>query len=233
MQSQYDGSDVPPTATGLTPEAVAGMIQQSLQAQAAQFENVISGLRAQLEEFKDLSGQSSRQKKSTSNTTPDTSSNRDRLRSSSSQNPFTTPSPAVKAPRKSKTPVPSNKPPAASSERKRHPLQMTSRQIHKDYQTTKLTLVLLTFDELQDALYFHIKVLWGLFKANDVPPIVDPELLKEFYTRFSSAEEVESVVADPSSADLVAQNDIRTLRDLRTGNNRTKMGRGMANLDQI
>ncbi|EGF97783.1 uncharacterized protein MELLADRAFT_118649 [Melampsora larici-populina 98AG31] len=201
----------------LTTTALTALINDSLQQQAAQFETIVSGLQDQLKDLKGLGETPKRSEKSTSKQTPETSSKRDRLNcSSASTNSYSTPTPASKAPRKSKTPVKSPDPPAPSP-RRRHPLQLWSTEIDKDFKSTK------------DALFVHIKVLWGLLKANDVPAPPDPNLLKEFYARFSSVDQVESVIADPRSVDLVAQNDIVTLKALRSGG---KVGRGMAHLDQ-
>ncbi|EGG01262.1 uncharacterized protein MELLADRAFT_92532 [Melampsora larici-populina 98AG31] len=200
---------------------ISALIADSLKQQAAQFEAIIAGLRDQ---FKDLGGSSSRSKStpkaSTQNVTPDTSSKRDRLsQSTSSQNPYSTPtSSSKKAPRKSKTPVPMPSKPVTPPVRRRHALQLLSGEMPSDFKSTK------------EALFVHIKVMWGLFKANDVPSPVEPSLLKEFYARFSKPEQIEAVLVDPASVDLVAQNDILTLRSLRSGSG--KIGRGMANLDQ-
>ncbi|KAH9823543.1 hypothetical protein DFH28DRAFT_880651 [Melampsora americana] len=151
----------------LTPEAVTRLIENSLRQQADQFDAIIGDLRTQLSEFKDLS---SRKKKPHADATPDTSTGRNRLKPSPSQNPYTTPSPPARAPRKLNTPVPSNRPPPVSAARRRHLLQLQMRDLPNDFKSTK------------EALFFHIKVLWGLFKANDVPVAVDAALLKEFYT---------------------------------------------------
>ncbi|EGF99692.1 uncharacterized protein MELLADRAFT_112445 [Melampsora larici-populina 98AG31] len=91
--------------------------------------------------------------------------------------------------------------------RRRHPLQLFADKLPYDYKSTK------------EALLVHIKVLWGLFKANDVPAPVN-------------AKQVKAVVDDPHSANTVAQNNILTLKSLRSGVG-GKVGCGMANLDKI
>ncbi|EGG03570.1 uncharacterized protein MELLADRAFT_89943 [Melampsora larici-populina 98AG31] len=200
--------------------AISALIADSLKQQAAQFETIISGLRDQ---FKELGGSSSRRKStpndSTKNT-PDTSSKQDRLKQPLPSSAYSTPtSSAKKGPRKSKTPVPKPAKPVTPPVRRRHPLQLLSTDFPNDFKTTK------------DALFLHIKIMWGLFKANDVPAPIDPSLLKAFYARFSKTEQIEAALLDPASADVVAQNNILTLKSLRGGDG--KIGRGMANLDEM
>lgn len=59
--------------------------------------------------------------------------------------------------------------------------------------------------------------MWGLHRSNDVPPTPNVHVLKEFYARFSTAEQVEWVVNDPASRELIAQDSIMSLKELRTG----------------
>ncbi|EGG03672.1 uncharacterized protein MELLADRAFT_90027 [Melampsora larici-populina 98AG31] len=225
MEAEDEIQNTQDASAPVTNAAVAALVSDSLKQQAAQFEAIINGLRTQLNDFKDLGNQSGRKqnatpKSATPKSTPDTSSTRNRMKPtpSSSRNSYSTPTPSSKAPRKSKTPSTPNEAPAPSPSRKRHPLQLIGSETPADYKTTR------------DALYIHIKMLWGLFKAHDVPPPPDPSLLKELYARFSSAEQVEAAITDPHSCDLVAQNDILTLRSLKAGGG--KIGRGMANLDE-
>lgn len=74
-------------------------------------------------------------------------------------------------------------------------------------------------------------MLWGLFEQNSVPPKVDPALSKEFQNQFSSVPDLEAAVSDPSAPDLIAQEDIISLRQGRSG--RFKLGRGLANIDEM
>ncbi|KAG0139816.1 hypothetical protein CROQUDRAFT_101016 [Cronartium quercuum f. sp. fusiforme G11] len=114
----------------------------------------------------------------------------------------------------------SNSPTAASNAtRKCHPLQVMVIDTPKDFKSCK------------EVLYVHIKMMWGLYKPSDVPPTTDAALLKEFYTQFNSAEEVESVVNNPSSTDLIAQESIMSLKELRTGGQ--KIARGLGHIDEI
>ncbi|KAG0139792.1 hypothetical protein CROQUDRAFT_101045, partial [Cronartium quercuum f. sp. fusiforme G11] len=102
---------------------------------------------------------------------------------------------------------------------KRHPLQVMVVDTPKDFKSCK------------DVLYVHIKMMWGLYKPSDVPPTTDAALLKEFYTQFNSAEEVESVVNNPSSTDLIAQESIMSLKELHTGSQ--KIACGLGHIDEI
>ncbi|KAG0139863.1 hypothetical protein CROQUDRAFT_665927, partial [Cronartium quercuum f. sp. fusiforme G11] len=90
MQSQ---SHIPTMPSELTPASVAALISNSLRQQADQFAAIISDLQTQLNEFKDLS---SHKKKLDLNDTPDTSSKRNCMKPSPSQNAYTTPLPAGK-----------------------------------------------------------------------------------------------------------------------------------------
>lgn len=87
-----------------------------------------------------------------------------------------------------------------SALRKRHPAQMKLDEFPKSFHCVK------------EVLFLHIKMLWGLFQQNLVPPRVDPELLKEFHNKFKEVDQVEKVLSDPNLHDhLVAQSDIVTL----------------------
>lgn len=72
--------------------------------------------------------------------------------------------------------------------------------------------------------------MWGLFKPDDVPPPPDEDLLKEFYSRFSDAEAIDACIDNAASPDVIAQNDILTLRSASAGGQ--KLGRSMGRLDE-
>ncbi|EGG06972.1 uncharacterized protein MELLADRAFT_86185 [Melampsora larici-populina 98AG31] len=166
-----------------------------------------------------------------------TSAKKDKNRqSSSSTNPYTTPSTSRTAPRQStsatktskSTPKSTSKSTPKSNQktkkspeapRKRHVLQVFSSELASDFKSTK------------EALYIHIKMMWGLFKKNDVPPPPNPALLKEFYLRFSNSDEIDHAIKNPTSADVVAQGSIMTLRSAKEG--QIKLGRGLANISNM
>ncbi|KAA1075509.1 hypothetical protein PGTUg99_019153 [Puccinia graminis f. sp. tritici] len=110
-----------------------------------------------------------------------------------------TPTSASKTPKSGRvrqvTPSPLN--------RKRHPAQLVTSDIPKQYKTTK----------------------------NSVPAKVDPHLSREFHQRFTSAEQVENAITHADSPQIISQEDILSLRQGRSG--RFKLGRGMANIDEM
>lgn len=72
--------------------------------------------------------------------------------------------------------------------------------------------------------------MWGLYKPDDVPAPPDESLLKEFYCCFTNEKQIDEYVQDPRSPDIIAQNDILTLRAARAGG--CKLGRSMGRLDE-
>lgn len=77
--------------------------------------------------------------------------------------------------------------------------------------------------------------MWGLYSSGDVPSPPDPILLKEFYDRFSHQEDVaaavQAVVDDAAALNLVAQDEVLTLRTLRTEG--AQLARGMNNIEEF
>lgn len=105
------------------------------------------------------------------------------------------------------------------SSRKRHPAQLLSSEVPKDFQRIK------------DALFLHIQMMWGLFEQNSVPAKIDPSLSKEFYNRFNSIPDLKNATSDPQGPELNSQVDIISLRQGQAG--RFKLGRGLANIDEM
>ncbi|KAG0140879.1 hypothetical protein CROQUDRAFT_99491 [Cronartium quercuum f. sp. fusiforme G11] len=116
---------------------------------------------------------------------------------------LSSPAAASKSPKTPKTLTPT---------RKRHPLQVMVDDTPKDFKSCK------------EALYVHIKMMWGLYKPSDVPPTPNAALLKEFYTQFNSSEEIESVVNNPASTTA-------KIFELRTSGR--KIARGLGHIDEI
>ncbi|MBW0552551.1 hypothetical protein O181_092266 [Austropuccinia psidii MF-1] len=92
------------------------------------------------------------------------------------------PSPPLPSSSKSKPVVKTRKSPAPTpnltSTIKRNPIQMLMQDAPPDFKYTK------------EALYVHIKLLWGMLTPEAIPTAPDKQLLKEFYQQFSSAEEL-------------------------------------------
>ncbi|KAA1137529.1 hypothetical protein PGTUg99_011743 [Puccinia graminis f. sp. tritici] len=122
-----------------------------------------------------------------------------------------TPTSALKKPKTAVTPSP--------SQRKRHPAQLLNVETPKQYKSTK------------DALFLHIRMLWGLFEQNSVPAKVNPDLAQEFHARFQTSDQIEQAVNHPESPQVISQEDILSLRQGRAG--RFKLGRGLANIDEM
>ncbi|EGG10790.1 uncharacterized protein MELLADRAFT_60199 [Melampsora larici-populina 98AG31] len=156
-----DSSDGPTSTSSapVTAEALAAVVADALKQQASQFESIIGDLQTQV-------GSLTVKKKSTTKkatqSTASTPSQRLSTPTSRKVSKTTTPSKSPKTPR---TPTP----------RRKHPLQIKSDEIDQKFKTTK------------DALYVHIKMMWGLYKQSDVPPTPCVNLLREFYSKFNSS----------------------------------------------
>ncbi|KAA1132822.1 hypothetical protein PGTUg99_020806 [Puccinia graminis f. sp. tritici] len=209
----------------------------ALNEQATHFNNVLSEIQNQMQTLSASSAAPttssatiSNPTTSATNTTPTVSSTTKAQKTKSkpstplrgvrarSEPPVTlkkTPTSVSKIAKSSHTPQGTPSPPA----RKRHPAQLLAQEVPKDFQKTK------------DALFLHIRMLWGLFEQNSVPPRVDNGLLKEFYQRFASSQEVETTIDNAHAPQLISQEDILTLREGRSG--RFKLGRGLANVDEM
>ncbi|EGF99696.1 uncharacterized protein MELLADRAFT_68360 [Melampsora larici-populina 98AG31] len=87
-----------------------------------------------------------------------------------------------------------------------------------------------TIYDTQDALFLTIQVLWGLVDKGAVPEAPDPKTLKEFYSRFTTQAEIESVAQNANSLALIAHNEITTLKDKQLTQ---KAGRGTLHLKDI
>ncbi|MBW0518634.1 hypothetical protein O181_058349 [Austropuccinia psidii MF-1] len=102
---------------------------------------------------------------------------------------------------------------------KRSPYQMLTSEVPEDFHFTK------------EALFIHIKVLWGMLEKQCVPPSPDHTLLKEFFERFSNHDQVQNAENSNNAASLIQQNDVQTLRDARAG--RRKIGKYIVNLEDF
>ncbi|MBW0505627.1 hypothetical protein O181_045342 [Austropuccinia psidii MF-1] len=61
------------------------------------------------------------------------------------------------------------------------------------------------FEKTKDAFYSHLKLLWGLLEKRKVPAPPKPEQLKEFYQRFSNADQIETAIENDGPTLLPAQ----------------------------
>ncbi|MBW0560292.1 hypothetical protein O181_100007, partial [Austropuccinia psidii MF-1] len=86
------------------------------------------------------------------------------------------------------------------------------------------------FENTKDALYTHIKLLWGMIKKEAIPTIPNPTQLSIFSQLFSNPEQVESAITNDAPP-LVPLDTIETLRGLQ--GQRTKVGKHFLNLSNF
>ncbi|KNZ50235.1 hypothetical protein VP01_4537g1 [Puccinia sorghi] len=67
-----------------------------------------------------------------------------------------------------------------------------------------------------NALYIHVKVLWGLLKQDSVPA-PDLQTLCEFYERFSSSNQVQQAANVASSPALIDSNEVQLFKTAHAG----------------
>ncbi|MBW0548747.1 hypothetical protein O181_088462 [Austropuccinia psidii MF-1] len=101
---------------------------------------------------------------------------------------------------------------------KQNPLQMQTTDFPPNFQGVK------------EALFVHIKVLWGVVKQNAVPTAPAEETLVQFYRKFSSKDDIANVVRDSSAPSLVDEDAILTLAREKIQN--LKLGCGISNLSE-
>ncbi|MBW0494114.1 hypothetical protein O181_033829 [Austropuccinia psidii MF-1] len=87
------------------------------------------------------------------------------------------------------------------------------------------------FRYTKEALFDHIKLLWGVVKKGFIPPAVDHSLLTEFYQRFSTTDQIENVASNKQSTTLIKHYEVQTLHDACAG--RIKIGNHIVNLQQL
>lgn len=73
--------------------------------------------------------------------------------------------------------------------------------------------------------------MWGLYRPNHVPPTPDSVLLKDFYLRFSSSDEVEKVVEDAASLDVIPLEAFCSMKEVRAGGG--KIANSLGHIDQL
>ncbi|MBW0489003.1 hypothetical protein O181_028718 [Austropuccinia psidii MF-1] len=100
-----------------------------------------------------------------------------------------------------------------------NPIQMLMQDAPPDFKYTK------------EALYVHIKRLWGMLTPGTIPTAPDNQLLKEFYQRFSSAEEVQSVAHNSQGVKLINKAQVQTLRNAQAG--KRKIGKNIINMQDF
>ncbi|MBW0493839.1 hypothetical protein O181_033554, partial [Austropuccinia psidii MF-1] len=103
--------------------------------------------------------------------------------------------------------------------KKRHPLQMLTCEVPADFNFTK------------EALYVHIRILWGMIEKQPLPPSPDKSLLKEFKQRFSNNDQIQDAANSNTGATLISEKEVQTLRDARAG--RQKIGKHIVNLNEF
>ncbi|EFP75508.1 uncharacterized protein PGTG_00839 [Puccinia graminis f. sp. tritici CRL 75-36-700-3] len=99
---------------------------------------------------------------------------------------------------------------------KRHPQQMQTTDVPLEFASTK------------NALFVHIKILWGLLKQDSVPQAPELRNLQEFYNRFSNGQEVEQAAQASTSPALINTDEVQLFKDATTGS--IKYGRSVIHL---
>lgn len=77
----------------------------------------------------------------------------------------------------------------------------------------------------------HIKLMWGMIEAGSIPPPADPRSLEAFARSFNTIGQVQLVMENTASANLVAEAEILTLKQGRRG--AIKLGRGLLHIDDV
>ncbi|EGG10008.1 uncharacterized protein MELLADRAFT_95119 [Melampsora larici-populina 98AG31] len=182
---------------------ISDIIADALKQQASQFKTIVGNLQTQILTLNVKKPSTPKEKQKASSSAP------------------LTPLPARKSPGSSARKTSASKPPKKPSTpiRKKHPLQITLDDTPTDFKSCK------------EALYVHIKMMWGLYKQSDVPPTPNTVMLREFYDKFNSSDEIEAVVNNPRSTDLIARESISSLKEFRAGGG--KMSRGLGHIDEM
>ncbi|MBW0466257.1 hypothetical protein O181_005972 [Austropuccinia psidii MF-1] len=100
-----------------------------------------------------------------------------------------------------------------------NPIQMLMQDAPPDFKYTK------------EALYVHIKLLWGMITPGAMPTAPDKQLLKEFYQHFSSVEDVQSVSKNSHGVKLINKAQVQTLRSAHYG--KRKIGTNIINMQDF
>ncbi|KAG0141046.1 hypothetical protein CROQUDRAFT_52325 [Cronartium quercuum f. sp. fusiforme G11] len=83
----------------------------------------------------------------------------------------------------------------------------------------------------QDGLTIHIKAMWGMLEANTLPLPADPRSLEQFSQSFNTFKQVECVLEDAATANLVSEAEVKVLKQGHEG--KTKLTPGMLFLDEV
>ncbi|MBW0467500.1 hypothetical protein O181_007215 [Austropuccinia psidii MF-1] len=103
--------------------------------------------------------------------------------------------------------------------KKCHPLQMLACEVPEDFNLTK------------DAMFVHIKILWGMLEEHEVPPKPDNSLLKEFNQQFSTNEQLKNAATSQTGGNIITKKEVQTLRDACAG--RKKVGKHIVYLENF
>ncbi|KAA1079345.1 hypothetical protein PGT21_008685 [Puccinia graminis f. sp. tritici] len=99
---------------------------------------------------------------------------------------------------------------------RRHPQQMVTGDFPPEFLTTK------------NALFVHIKILWGLLTQDSVPQAPDLQTLQEFYQRFSNNDQVEEAAKGSLSPALIGSHEVQLFKGATSGS--VKFGRQVIHL---
>ncbi|MBW0529825.1 hypothetical protein O181_069540 [Austropuccinia psidii MF-1] len=85
------------------------------------------------------------------------------------------------------------------------------------------------FKGVKEALFIHIRLLWGLFEQNSVPKAPDPKVVMAFESRFSTVEQFEEHSNNLDTNVYITSADISTIREGRAG--RMKLTKGIVHIE--
>ncbi|POW15212.1 hypothetical protein PSHT_07144 [Puccinia striiformis] len=109
-------------------------------------------------------------------------------------------------------------PPAPADNKRRGLHQMLTEDYPPNFRTTKFSIMLRKhLMPTQEALYTHIRLLWGLIERRDVPTAPLQENLDRFNSHFTSAQQVLSVSGNHSSPNLIVANQVQIMKAAKGG----------------
>jgi hypothetical protein len=84
---------------------------------------------------------------------------------------------------------------------------------------------------MQEVVYLHIKILWGLIESGAILSPPKPNQLVKFNQQFSTAKQIENVINSCGSPHLVAINQIEMLREAKSS--RKKLAKNVYHMSDM
>ena len=83
---------------------------------------------------------------------------------------------------------------------------------------------------IQECLFTHIRLLWGIVEVSTPPPPANQEFVQQFCSHFKDISAFEHHVDNSNSAQLIAETDVQTMKDACAG--RIKVGNNFVHIDE-